>query len=634
MENLLKDIAVPADLKKLSVNDLPRLAKEVRELIVETVSSTGGHIASSLGAVEIAIAIHYVFDTPRDKVIWDVGHQAYAHKILTGRRDGFRRLRQLGGLSGFCKPSESPYDTVVSGHSSTSISSGLGIAAARDLTGEDYRVVCVIGDGGMTAGIAFEGLNQAGHLKKDMVVILNDNEMSISKNVGALSTFLSRKITGRLAMKVKNEFEKFVKSIPLLGEGLVRLSKKAEDSLVALLTPGMLFEGLGFHYIGPIDGHDVGELVSVLEETKTIKGPVLLHVLTKKGKGYGPAEQNPSLFHGIGPFDRNSGLPRPSKPTYTDVFSETLLEIAEKDKRVVAVTAAMPEGTGLQRFAESHPDRFFDVGIAEQHAITFAAGMAKMGFKPVTAIYSTFLQRAYDQVFHDICLDGLPVVIALDRSGLVGADGATHHGLFDISYLRHLPNMIVCAPKDESELRDMLWASMGYNGPVAIRYPRGVCPGFNVSGPPDSIPMGRAETLKQGSDVTIFALGTMVYPSLEAAGKLESSGIKAAVVNARFAKPLDMGCILAHAKGCGRIITVEENALAGGFGSAVLEALEQGGLRCDVKRLGVPDVFIEHGTQEELRMGLGLTAEGIMKAVEEMVKGSKRESGPVIVRAG
>lgn len=630
MGNLLKDINSPADLRKLPIGMLPQLASEVRELIVGVVSSTGGHIASSLGAVEIAIALHYVFDTPKDKVIWDVGHQAYAHKILTGRRDRFKTLRRLGGISGFCRPAESPYDAMTSGHSSTSISSGLGIAAARDLLGEDLRVVCVIGDGSMTGGMAFEGLNQAGHLKKDMVVILNDNEMSISKNVGALSTFLSRKITGRFATKVKNEFEKIAKSIPIFGDGLIRFSKKAEDSLVALLTPGMLFEGLGFHYIGPIDGHDIAELAGVFEEAKSVKGPVLIHVLTTKGRGYWPAEENPSLFHGIGPFNAATGRPAGSrKLTYTEVFSSTLLEMAEKDKRVVAITAAMTEGTGLQRFAQRYPERFFDVGIAEQHAITFAAGLAKMGFKPVTAIYSTFLQRAYDQVFHDVCLDGLPVIIALDRSGIVGPDGPTHHGLFDISYLRHLPGMIVCAPKDASELRSMLWSAINYKGPVAIRYPRGACPEFNIQAPPEEIPAGKAEILKDGSDAAIFALGSMVYPALEAAQRLEKSGINVALVNVRFAKPLDRESILAFASSKGRVVTVEENVLAGGFGSAVLELLEERGVGCEVKRLGAPDRFVEHGTQEELRKELGLTGDGIEKAVREMMeKGQGKRTFP------
>ncbi len=616
MKRILDRISGPDDLKGLSLRELQLLAPEIRELIVDTVSKTGGHIASSLGAVEIAIALHYVFDTPRDKLIWDVGHQAYAHKILTGRKDRFHTLRQLGGISGFTKPSESPYDTVVSGHSSTSISAGLGMAVARDLRGEDYKVVCVIGDGSMTAGIAFEGLNQAGHLDKDIIVVLNDNEMSISRNVGALSTFLSRKITGRFATKVKNEIESFVESIPRIGRGLASIVKKAEDSLITFLTPGMLFEGLGFHYIGPIDGHDIGELIDTLKDSSHLKGPVLIHALTKKGKGYQPAEKRPSLFHGIGPFDAATGEPqRSSKLTYTQVFSSSLIEVAEENEKVVAITAAMPEGTGLVKFAARYPDRFFDVGIAEQHAVTFAAGLARSGYIPVAAIYSTFLQRAYDQLFHDVCLDGLHVILAIDRAGIVGADGPTHHGLFDISYLRHLPNMVVAAPKDGAELRSLLRSAVGYEGPVAIRYPRGACPDSAMPEGGGSIPLGRAEVLKYGTDVTLLAIGNMVHPALEASERLMNHGIDACVVNARFVKPLDGTTILDLAGRTGRLVTLEENALQGGFGSAVLELLEEHNLRCEVKRIGVPDRFIGHGTQAELRSELGLDCDGVVESV-------------------
>jgi 1-deoxy-D-xylulose-5-phosphate synthase len=617
MERLLDKIEGPQDLKKLGLDQLPQLASEIRELIVETVSETGGHLASSLGAVEIAIALHYVFETPTDKVIWDVGHQSYAHKILTGRKEAFRTLRQLDGISGFPKPSESPFDAFGTGHASTSISAGLGMSAARDLLGEDYKVISVIGDGSMTAGLAFEGLNQTGHLKKDFIVLLNDNEMSISRNVGALSAFLSRKITGRFATRVKKEIEGLLKYIPKIGDGLVNFVKKAEDSLITLLTPGMIFEGLGFHYVGPIDGHDIGELVRTFEDIRHLDCPVLLHLVTKKGKGYEPAEKEPSRFHGIGPFDAKTGRStKTSKFTYTNVFSSTLLEIAERNNRVVAITAAMPEGTGLSKFAEKYPERFFDVGIAEQHAITFAAGLVKEGFIPVTAIYSTFLQRAYDEVLHDVCLQGLPIVIAMDRAGIVGADGSTHHGLFDISYLRHMPGMVLAAPKDESELRQMLFSAVNYKRPTAIRYPRGECHGKDITGPVNEIPPGKAEVLKEGKDLTILALGTMVYPALEAAGRLEGAGVKAGVVNARFVKPLDKDCIIELAqKTGGRLLTVEENALQGGFGSAVLEFLEEHNIECEVKRLGVPDRFVEHGTQAELRAMLGLDTGGIEKAV-------------------
>jgi 1-deoxy-D-xylulose-5-phosphate synthase len=622
---LLDKIDTPADLKKLRQQDLPRLAFEVRELIVESVAKTGGHLASSLGVVELTIALHYFLNTPKDKLIWDVGHQAYAHKILTGRRDNFHTLRQSGGIGGFTKPCESEYDTTISGHSATSISSGLGIAAAMDLKGEKRRVVCVIGDGSLTAGLAFEGLNQAGHLGKDIIVVLNDNEMSISENVGALSAFLSKKLTGRFAKKIKDEVESFASSIPKIGKGLANIVKKAEDSLITFLTPGMIFEGLGFHYIGPIEGNDVGSLLSAFNDLSDIKGPVLLHVLTKKGKGYLPAEKNPSLFHGIGPFDVASGEPmtkgvRP-RPSYTEVFSRTIVEIAEADKRVVAITAAMPSGTGLSRFAERFPDRFFDVGIAEQHAITFASGLARKGFIPVVALYSTFMQRAYDQLFHDICLEGLPIVLALDRAGIVGADGPTHHGLFDISFLRHLPGMTLCAPKDADELRDMLHSAINYGGPVSIRYPRGSAVGELGTSKAARIEQGKAELMQEGGDLTIIALGSMVEPAHNAARNLEASGIACTLINARFVKPLDAAMILEHASISGRVLVVEENALQGGFGSAVLELFEENNLKADVKRLGVTDGYVEQGTQSDLRGALGLDAKGIEKAARLLLDG-------------
>jgi len=623
LKSVLERIGSPADLKALGPDELRALAAEVRELIIETVSEKGGHLASSLGAVEIAIALHYVLDTPNDRVVWDVGHQAYAHKILTGRKDEFRTLRQYGGISGFPKPSESPYDAFVAGHSSTSISAALGMAAARDLGGGGRKVVAVIGDGSLTAGLAFEGLNQAGHLKKDLIVVLNDNEMSISKNVGALSQFLSRKLTGRFAMNLKKELERFIRTIPRFGTRLLDIAKRAEDSIITLLTPGMLFEGLGFHYVGPLDGHDIEALVNSLKVVSSADGPVLLHVLTRKGKGYLPAEADPAAFHGVGPFVRETGTPKkPSRPSYTNVFSSALLEIAASDRRVVAITAAMPEGTGLSTFAERFPDRFFDVGIAEQHALTFAAGLAREGLVPVTAIYSTFLQRAYDEVFHDVCLQDLPVVIAMDRAGIVGQDGPTHHGLFDIAYLRHLPNMTVAAPKDEDELRHLLFSAVRYGRPVALRYPRGACMGVDTSGPMREIPLGKAEVLREGKDAAILAIGNMVHPAIEAAGRLEKAGIKAGVINARFVKPLDAECILKAVSTAGALLTVEEGSLQGGFGSAVLELLEERGVRVPIKRLGVPDEYIEHGSQEELRSRLGLTAEGIEAAAKALVAGS------------
>ncbi len=632
MSKLLDTINNPDDLKKLTIGELPCLAEEIRDEIIDTISKTGGHLASSLGAVEIAVSLHYVFNTPKDKVIWDVGHQAYAHKILTGRRDAFKTIRQMGGISGFPKISESVYDAFGTGHSSTSISAAMGIAVARDLKGEDCKVIAIIGDGSLTAGLAFEGLNQAGHLKKDMIVILNDNEMSISQNVGALSSFLSRKITGRLATRLKKEAESFFMSIPRIGGRLVSLAKRAEDSLIALLTPGMLFEGLGFHYIGPIDGHNMDELINLFTDAKELKGPILIHVLTKKGKGYLPAEKEPVKFHGIGPFEKETGKSIKSGkqiPAYTDIFGQTLVELAEKDKRIVAITAAMSEGTGLDEFAKRFPQRFFDVGIAEQHAITFAAGLAKEGLIPVVAIYSTFLQRAYDEILHDICLQNLPIVLAIDRAGIVGADGATHHGLFDLSYLRHIPNMIVMAPKDEEELRHMLKTAVECGRPAAIRYPRGEGYGvqsseFGVQSKP--IAMGKAEILKQGNDAAVLAIGSTVYPALDAAKRLEKNGVKITVVNARFVKPIDEDAITAVAKNTGMVFTIEENALQGGFGSAVLELFEKNGITdCRVKRLGVPDEFVEHGSQKELRKIFGLDAEGIERAVKETMGADVRQ---------
>jgi len=623
MSRLLDSINSPEDMKGLDKDELVTLAGEVREHIIEGVSSTGGHLASSLGAVDLAVALHYVFDTPCDKIVWDVGHQAYAHKILTGRRDLFHTLRTFGGISGFPKISESPYDAFGVGHSSTSISAALGMAAARDLARGSNKVIAVIGDGSMTAGLAFEGLNQAGHLKKDLVVILNDNEMSISQNVGALSSFLSRKITGRFAQKLKGEVEGFIESIPMIGGRLMGIAKRAEDSLITFLTPGMLFEGLGFIYLGPIDGHDMGLLVNTLRDVTELKGPVLVHVITKKGKGDAPAEAEPSKFHGVGVFDAKTGVVKKSSAvSYTKVFSEALLDVARKNKKVLAITAAMPGGTGLAAFQEKFPERFFDVGIAEQHALTFAAGLASEGFVPVTAIYSTFLQRAFDEVCHDVCLQNLHVVMALDRAGIVGRDGPTHHGIFDISFLRSLPNLVMAAPKDGDELRNLIYSAVRYRSPVAVRYPRGTVEGAYTRREFTFIKPGTAEVLLEGPDVTILAIGSMVSPAMEAAGELEKSGIKAAVVNARFVKPLDEDLIVRLAGNSGKVVTVEEGALAGGFGSAVLELLEERAIHCDLKRIGVPDAFVEQGTQEELRKSLGLDAKGIEETVRAFLSSS------------
>jgi 1-deoxy-D-xylulose-5-phosphate synthase len=622
---LLKENAEAADLKELERKDLPVLAAEIRDVIVEVVSKTGGHLASSLGAVELAIAIHYVFDTPNDKLIWDVGHQAYAHKLLTGRRDNFHSLRQHKGLAGFTRIDESPYDTISTGHSSTSISASLGVAHAKYLKKENAKVIAVIGDGSMTAGLAYEGLNQAGDKFKDreLIVILNDNDMSISRNVGALGSFLSRKLSGKRLQEARKEFGEFLRSLPKIGDDVYQWAKRTEESLKTFTTPGMLFEAFNFEYFGPINGHKLNHLIDILTNVKYLKEPVLLHVTTQKGKGYMPAEENPVYFHGCGCFEVETGNcidPKSTVPSYTEVFGRAMIKLAQKDKRIVAVTAAMPEGTGLAKFAEAYPDRFFDVGIAEQHGVTFAAGMATEGLKPVVAIYSTFLQRAYDQVLHDVCLDRLPVIFAIDRGGIVGEDGATHHGLFDLSYLRCLPNMVIMAPADENELQHMLATAIEYDGPTAIRYPRGSATGAPVDTEFQSLPLGKGKILANGDDIIILAIGKMVGDALEASSILKEQGISAAVVNCRFVKPLDIELISSLAAKIPRLITVEENALQGGFGSAVLEALNGAGISgLQVERIGVPDTFVEHGPQQLLRSLYGIDAAAIVKAAVRMM---------------
>ncbi|MEA2039042.1 MAG: 1-deoxy-D-xylulose-5-phosphate synthase [Thermodesulfobacteriota bacterium] len=614
---LLDRIDSPADLKGLSIHDLEALAYEIRWKIIETVSKTGGHLASSLGAVELAIALHYVFDTPRDKIIWDVGHQAYAHKLITGRRDRFHTLRSYGGISGFPRTAESIYDTFDTGHSSTSISAGLGISTAKALNQEKNKVISVIGDGSMTSGLAFEGLNQAGHTEKDLIVVLNDNAMSISPNVGAFSAFLSRKMTGKRFVNLKKDLENFIKALPGVGENILNLVRKSEDSLVTFFTPGMMFEAFKFKYVGPINGHRFGQLIETFKNARYLEGPVLIHVLTVKGKGYEPAENDPSHYHGVGSFEISTGSPardRPeSPPSYTEVFGKTMVDLGRKNKKLFAITAAMPEGTGLVEFADTFPERFLDVGIAEQHAVTFAAGLATEGFRPVVAIYSTFLQRSFDQIIHDVCLPALPVVFAIDRGGLVGEDGSTHHGHFDITYLRSLPNMTFMAPKDENELRHMLYTALQHSGPVAIRYPREK--GFGVPVDQDyiNIPIGQAEILRQGSDLMIFALGSTVYPSLEAASLLEKDGLSIGVVNCRFVKPIDSR-LLELASSVNRVLVVEENIRQGGLGGAVLELFNDNGLmNVMVKRIGLPDKFVEHGPVDFLRKKYGLDTAGIMK---------------------
>jgi 1-deoxy-D-xylulose-5-phosphate synthase len=620
MPKLLDKINGPEDLKKLKTEELIALAAEVREFLLESVARTGGHLASNLGCVELTIALHYCFNSPQDRIIWDVGHQAYTHKIITGRRDLFHTQRQYGGISGFPKRSESPHDAFGTGHSSTSISAGLGMAVARDLKEGANKVIAVIGDGSMTAGIAFEGLNQAGHLHKNLIVILNDNEMSIEKNVGAFSAFISRKLTGSHYRDLRKEMQTLLKSIPAVGQNILQFARKAENSLKGFLTPSSLFEALGFDYIGPLAGHNLPQLLEVLHNVRSLEGPVLVHVVTTKGKGYPPAEENPARFHGIGPFDRQTGKATVGKgapPSYTAVFGETLVKLAAADDKIVAITAAMRDGTGLASFAKTYPDRFFDVGIAEQHALTFAAGLAVEGFRPVAAIYSTFTQRAYDQVLHDICLQKLAMTLAIDRAGLVGDDGPTHHGLFDLSLLRHLPEMVVMAPKDENELQHMIKTAIYAGRPMALRYPRGAGLGVAMDQEPATLEIGLGEIQAEGNDLVIVAIGVTVQPALKAAALLKERGIAAGVINARFVKPLDRELILAEARRTGCLVTVEENALQGGFGSAVLELLEEERItHVRLKRLGIPDRFIEHGSQAQLRKDLGLDAEGIAAAVE------------------
>jgi len=620
----LQTINSPADLRKLETGELKILAGELRNEIIKTVSTVGGHLAPCLGVVELTIAIHYVFDTPTDKLIWDVGHQCYAHKLLTGRRDRFGTIRQYKGLSGFPKRSESPYDSFDTGHSSTSISAGLGMACGRDLNETQEKIISVIGDGSMTGGMSFEALNQAGHLGKNMIVILNDNEMSISPNVGALSSFLSRKMTGRTVTRMRREMEHFFKSFSNVGENILHLLKKSEGSFKGFFTPGMLFEALRFDYVGPIPGHDLESLIETLQNVKDFgKGPTLIHVITTKGKGYKPAEDNPGDYHGVGPFDLSNGRPLPNGspiPSYTKVFGDTICALAEKDRKIVAISAAMPAGTGLTKFAEKFPDRFFDVGIAEQHAVTFAAGLASQEVHPVVAIYSTFLQRSLDQIIHDVCLPNLPVTFMLDRGGVVGDDGPTHHGVFDLSFLRMIPNMVLMAPKDENELRHMLHTAILHHGPVAVRYPRGNGVGCKLDECLKKLEIGKGELLREGKDILLLPIGNCVYPAIEAAAGLEKVGVDAAVINPRFIAPLDEELILSWAQKTGRLVTVEENVKKGGFGSGVLEMLAIRGVSgIQTTILGLPDRFMEHATQEILRKQAHIDSPAIIQTALDMV---------------
>lgn len=621
--SLLNSIDSPTDLRALSPDQLDSLALELRDTIIRTVSETGGHLAPSLGVVELTIALHYVFNTPEDKIIWDVGHQTYAHKLLTGRRTQFHTLRQHQGISGFPKRAESPYDVVESGHSSTSISYGLGISSGNSLKEDRSKVISVIGDGSMTAGLAFEGLNQAGHLDKDLIVVLNDNEMSISPNVGAMSSFLNKKLTGRAVRRLRDHIEDSLMSLSSVGENILTVLRKSEESLKAFFTPGMLFEALKFQYIGPIPGHKLDDLIETLKNVRDHShGPVLVHVLTTKGKGYEPAETNPGDYHGVGPFDIATGKAKKTKEniSYTKVFGDTLCKLAENDKRITAITAAMPAGTGLTDFSKKFPDRFFDVGIAEQHAVTFAAGQAMAGMRPVVAVYSTFMQRALDQIIHDVCLPDLPVTFALDRGGVVGDDGPTHHGVFDLSFLRFIPNLTVVAPKDENELRQMLHTAVNNDGPVAIRYPRGAGVGIPCEEPLHSLEMGKGELLREGEDVLLLPIGNRVYPALEAAEGLEKLGVSAAVINPRFIKPLDNELISHWARKIGRVVTVEDNVKKGGFGSAILQMLAELHINIPVRLLGYGNTFIEQGPQQVLWKDAGIDTAGIINGALEVMK--------------
>lgn len=625
---ILPVINSPADLRDLNIKQLEQLAGEVRATILDVVSTNGGHLASNLGVVELTLALHYVFRMPQDKIIWDVGHQAYTHKLITGRRDRFNTLRTRGGISGFPKRKESPYDVFDVGHSGTSISAALGIAEAMKHQGEEGKVVAVIGDGSMTSGLALEGLNQGGELGDRLVVVLNDNEMSIAPNVGAMSSYLSRILTGSSVNKVRKVTESFLKSIPKVGEHFLYIAQRAEDSFKSLIYPGMLFEEWGYEYIGPIKGHKLDLLIEALSNARRIEGPVLVHVGTEKGKGYALAEENPMAFHGIGPFDLETGVPykNDGPPSYTSVFSNAIVEAARRDNRIIAITAAMPEGTGLDSFAKEFPDRFYDVGIAEQHGVTFAAGLATRGYRPVVAVYSTFLQRAYDQIVHDVCLQDLPVIFAMDRGGLVGEDGPTHNGTYDLSYLRHIPNLTFMAPRDEAALVMALATSLSLDGPSAFRYPRGAGVGVNIPEPEPWEP-GTGELLREGADALLIGVGSTVHPCLAAAEALEEEGISVAVIDARFIKPLDTDLIFQWARECRVTLTVEENVLQGGFGSAVIEAATDNGEDFTVHRLGLPDSFLEQATLRELRADLRIDADGIGAAVREVLSGGRIQKG-------
>lgn len=619
MSKLIDRIDSPDDLKKIDREDLPRVAEEIRHLLLETISKTGGHLGSNMGVVELTIALHYVFDNPTDKFLWDVGHQSYVHKILTGRKNRLHTLRQYKGVGGFTRREESPHDHWNCGHGGTSISAALAFAMARDLKKEKNKVVAIIGDGSLTAGMALEGLNHTGHLQNDMIVVLNDNEMSISANVGGMSAHLSQIMTGQVMTKIKREIDQFLLAIPGIGKEISRYAHRIDEAIKGVFIPGRLFEDLGFRYIGPIEGHNIDALIDSFNSIKNLKGPTLIHVITQKGRGYKIAEDNADVWHGASPFDIATGIfhKKVSHPTYTDIFSEAMVELAKTDETIIGLTAAMPDGTGISKFGQVFPDRTFDVGMAEQHCVGFAGALSLAGFHPVAAIYSTFLQRAYDQVVHDVCLMNLAVTFAMDRAGIVGEDGPTHQGMFDIAYMRILPNMVVMAPKDENEMRHMLKTAIYHPGPAAMRYPRGAGLGVPLDPEIKSLEIGKAELLKDGTDLAIFAYGHMVRPCTEAMEMLEKEGISVALINARFAKPIDYEMVLKYAQSTGCLVTVEEHSLKGGFGSAVLETLEEhdalSNLR--VKRIGVGDIIVEHGASKIIRENLKLDPKGLFETI-------------------
>jgi 1-deoxy-D-xylulose-5-phosphate synthase len=619
MNTILDRIKSPKDLKDCSMKELSLLSKEIRSLIIEVVSKNGGHLSPNLGVVEMTIALHYVFDALEDKIIWDVGHQCYTHKILTGRKDQFSTLRQLDGLCGFPCREESEYDIYNTGHASTALSAALGMAVARDKENKAHQVVAVVGDGSLTGGVAWEALNQIGHLREKLIIVLNYNEMSISLNVGAMSKYLSYLVSGQHYLRMKDHAKTILKAIPAVGWPMIKAGRAIEEVIKKTFFPGLLFEELGIRYIGPVQGHSIGSLIEVFKDAKAHEGPVLILCVTKKGKGYPPAESNPAKYHSASPFDIQTGesTNTDTRTTYSSVFGETVVDLADKDEKVVAITAAMPDGTGLRDFSQRFPDRFFDVGIAEQHAVDFATGLALSGYKPVVAIYSTFLQRAYDQLYHDVCLMDIPVVFGLDRSGIVPDDGPTHQGINDIVYLRHLPNMIVMAPKDENELRHMLKSALSYGHPVSVRFPKGKVIGVDQDGELDVIPLGKGEVLKEGKDLLI-AFGSLVHPALEAAAKLEDDGIELAVVNARFAKPLDEDLILSYARSGRVVLTVEEGVTAGGFGSAVRELLDRKKI-FDIrfKSIGLPDEIYPLGKTDQVKKMFKLDPDGLAQQIRQ-----------------